>query len=142
MWWPRPSAASWSDRARQPRQLIGTLAAFVLVSIGVSSCSGGPSPDLHRTFRVPLMPVLPIPLGDLCFAVALFLPGSTWLQFILWMIIGFDRLLPLRPPAQPGADRRQGLTDPTRRRRRRLGCPGRRRRHHACNPSRSGSTAH
>ncbi|MBC3193768.1 amino acid permease [Pseudonocardia sp. C8] len=66
---------------------IGTLAAFVLVSIGVIVLRRT-RPDLHRTFRVPLMPVLPILSAILCFAVALFLPGSTWLRFILWMIIG------------------------------------------------------
>lgn len=66
---------------------IGTLAAFVLVSIGVIVLRRT-RPDLKRTFRVPLMPVLPIVSAILCFAVALFLPGSTWLRFIAWMILG------------------------------------------------------
>ncbi|ANY07587.1 amino acid permease [Pseudonocardia sp. HH130630-07] len=66
---------------------IGTLAAFVLVSIGVIVLRRT-RPDLPRTFKVPFMPVLPIVSAILCFAVALFLPGETWLRFILWMIIG------------------------------------------------------
>lgn len=66
---------------------IGTLAAFVLVSIGVIVLRRT-RPDLPRTFKVPFMPVLPIVSAILCLAVALFLPGSTWLRFIAWMILG------------------------------------------------------
>lgn len=66
---------------------IGTLAAFVLVSIGVIVLRRT-RPDLKRTFTVPFMPVLPIVSAILCFAVALFLPGETWIRFIGWMILG------------------------------------------------------
>ena len=41
---------------------IGTLFAFVLVSIGVWSC-GAPGRTCPRSFRVPLVPVAPDPLG-------------------------------------------------------------------------------
>ncbi|SFN12242.1 amino acid/polyamine/organocation transporter, APC superfamily [Pseudonocardia ammonioxydans] len=66
---------------------IGTLAAFVLVSIGVIVLRRT-RPDLPRTFKVPFMPVLPIVSAILCFGVALFLPAGTWLRFIAWMILG------------------------------------------------------
>ena len=66
---------------------IGTLAAFVLVSIGVIVLRRT-RPDLQRTFKVPFMPVLPIVSAILCFGVALFLPAGTWLRFIAWMILG------------------------------------------------------
>ncbi|MFP5069606.1 amino acid permease [Pseudonocardia nantongensis] len=66
---------------------IGTLAAFVLVSIGVIVLRRT-RPDLKRTFKVPFMPVLPIISAILCFAVALFLPAGTWIRFVLWMILG------------------------------------------------------
>lgn len=66
---------------------IGTLAAFVLVSIGVIVLRRT-RPDLPRTFKVPFMPVLPIISAILCFGVALFLPAGTWLRFIAWMILG------------------------------------------------------
>lgn len=66
---------------------IGTLAAFILVSIGVVVLRRT-QPDLPRKFRTPLVPVLPIVSAILCLLVALFLPGGTWIRFGVWMIIG------------------------------------------------------
>lgn len=66
---------------------IGTLAAFVLVSIGVIVLRKR-RPDLPRTFRVPFMPVLPIVSAVACFGVALFLPADTWIRFFGWMALG------------------------------------------------------
>lgn len=66
---------------------IGTLAAFILVSIGVIVLRRT-RPDLPRTFRVPFMPVLPIVSAILCLGVALFLPADTWIRFIAWMLLG------------------------------------------------------
>ena len=66
---------------------IGTLFAFVLVSIGVAILRRT-RPDLPRTFRVPLMPVLPIVSALACFWLMLNLPGDTWARFIGWMVLG------------------------------------------------------
>ncbi len=67
---------------------IGTLAAFLLVSIGVIVLRRT-RPDLPRAFRVPLMPVLPILSALACVWLMLNLPGNTWLRFLAWMALGF-----------------------------------------------------
>jgi APA family basic amino acid/polyamine antiporter len=66
---------------------IGTLFAFILVSIGVVILRRT-RPELHRSFRVPLVPVLPILSALACFWLMLNLPGETWLRFAIWMVIG------------------------------------------------------
>lgn len=66
---------------------IGTLAAFVLVSIGVVVLRRT-QPDLPRAFRTPFVPVLPIISALGCLTVALFLPAATWARFVIWMLIG------------------------------------------------------
>ena len=66
---------------------IGTLAAFVLVCLGVIVLRIT-KPELKRPFRNPLSPLSPI-LGMLsCGALMGFLPGITWLRFIIWLAIG------------------------------------------------------
>ncbi|WP_025352667.1 amino acid permease [Nocardia nova] len=66
---------------------IGTLFAFVLVSIGVIILRRT-RPDLPRGFRVPLVPLVPI-LGVLaCLWLMLNLSVETWLRFVIWMVIG------------------------------------------------------
>jgi APA family basic amino acid/polyamine antiporter len=67
---------------------IGTLAAFLLVSIGVIVLRRT-RPDLPRAFRVPLMPVLPALSAVACVALMLNLSGNTWLRFLIWMALGF-----------------------------------------------------
>jgi basic amino acid/polyamine antiporter, APA family len=67
---------------------IGTLFAFVLVSIGVIVLRRT-RPELPRAFRVPLMPVLPIVSALACFWLMLNLPGDTWARFLVWMALGF-----------------------------------------------------
>ena len=66
---------------------IGTLFAFILVSIGVIILRRT-RPELHRSFRVPLVPVLPVLSALACFWLMLNLPGETWLRFAIWMVIG------------------------------------------------------
>ncbi|GAA1630908.1 amino acid permease [Georgenia ruanii] len=66
---------------------IGTLFAFVLVSIGVIVLRRT-RPDLHRSFRVPWVPVLPILSAAACLWLMLNLPAETWLRFAIWMVIG------------------------------------------------------
>jgi basic amino acid/polyamine antiporter, APA family len=67
---------------------IGTLFAFLLVSIGVLVLRRT-RPDLPRAFRVPLMPALPILSALACLWLMVNLPGDTWLRFFAWMAIGF-----------------------------------------------------
>jgi basic amino acid/polyamine antiporter, APA family len=66
---------------------IGTLFAFVLVSIGVIVLRRT-NPDLPRSFRTPLVPVVPILAALACLTLMAFLPVATWARFVIWMIIG------------------------------------------------------
>ena len=66
---------------------IGTLAAFVLVSIGIIVLRRT-RPDLPRAFKVPGYPVVPILSAILCFLLMGFLTAGTWLRFFVWMAIG------------------------------------------------------
>ena len=67
---------------------IGTLFAFVLVSIGVVVLRRT-RPDLKRAFRCPGVPVVPA-LAVLCAVyLMLNLPAATWIRFLVWMAIGF-----------------------------------------------------
>lgn len=66
---------------------IGTLAAFVLVCLGVLFLRVS-KPELPRPFKVPFGVTLPV-LGMLsCTALMAFLPAITWLRFIIWLVIG------------------------------------------------------
>ncbi|MFF9582696.1 amino acid permease [Streptomyces achromogenes] len=66
---------------------IGTLFAFVLVSVGVIVLRRT-RPDLPRPFRVPLVPLLP----GISFAACLYLMVNlsllTWLTFAVWLVAG------------------------------------------------------
>ncbi|WP_093171453.1 amino acid permease [Sinosporangium album] len=66
---------------------IGTLFAFVVVSIGIVVLRRT-RPDLPRAFRTPLVPVLPALSVLACLYLMLNLPVETWLRFVVWMIIG------------------------------------------------------
>ena len=67
---------------------IGTLTAFILVSIGVIVLRRN-RPDLPRSFKVPLVPLLPILSAAICFYLTLNLSVETWLRFVIWMALGF-----------------------------------------------------
>ncbi|MBA3295046.1 MAG: amino acid permease, partial [Geodermatophilaceae bacterium] len=67
---------------------IGTLFAFMLVSIGVIILRRT-RPDLPRAFRVPFSPVLPALAVLACLFLMLNLTGETWLRFLIWMLAGF-----------------------------------------------------
>ena len=67
---------------------VGTLFAFILVSLGVIFLRRS-RPDLERAFRVPWVPVIPLLAALICFYLMLNLSIETWLRFIVWMAVGF-----------------------------------------------------
>ncbi|MCU1643328.1 MAG: Cationic amino acid transporter [Nocardia sp.] len=67
---------------------IGTLFAFVLVSLGVVVLRRT-RPDLKRGFRVPLVPFVPILAVIACAWLMFNLSVETWLRFVIWMALGF-----------------------------------------------------
>jgi len=67
---------------------IGTLFAFVLVSIGVVVLRRT-RPDLPRGFRTPIAPVVAVVSTLMCLYLMLNLTGDTWIRFLVWMAIGF-----------------------------------------------------
>lgn len=66
---------------------IGTLFAFIVVSIGVIILRKK-QPDLPRAFKVPFVPLLPILAVLFCGYLTLQLPATTWIGFVVWLIIG------------------------------------------------------
>jgi basic amino acid/polyamine antiporter, APA family len=66
---------------------IGTLFAFVIVSIGVIFMRYR-RPDLDRPFKTPFVPVVPILSALVSLALMASLAWSTWERLIIWMIIG------------------------------------------------------
>jgi APA family basic amino acid/polyamine antiporter len=66
---------------------IGTLFAFVLVSLGVIILRRR-QPDRPRAFRVPLVPWFPLISVVLCGGLMMGLTVITWLRFFGWLIIG------------------------------------------------------
>jgi APA family basic amino acid/polyamine antiporter len=66
---------------------IGTLFAFIVVSIGVVVLRRT-RPDLPRSFRTPAVPVLPVLSVLASLWLMLNLPVETWLRFAVWMAAG------------------------------------------------------
>jgi APA family basic amino acid/polyamine antiporter len=66
---------------------IGTLSAFVFVSIGVIVLRKT-QPNLHRSFRVPWVPLVPILAALSCLILMYQLPLITWIRFVVWLAIG------------------------------------------------------
>jgi basic amino acid/polyamine antiporter, APA family len=67
---------------------IGTLFAFILVSIGVMLLRER-EPDRPRPFRTPLVPFVPIVSVLLSIWLMSTLSGATWVRFVVWMVVGF-----------------------------------------------------
>jgi basic amino acid/polyamine antiporter, APA family len=66
---------------------IGTLFAFIVVSLGVLVLRKT-QPNLKRAFKVPFVPVIPILAILFCGYLALQLPRTTWTTFAIWIAIG------------------------------------------------------
>jgi len=66
---------------------IGTLAAFVVVCLGVLILRKT-RPDMPRPFKAPAINIV-APLGALsALALMLGLPGDTWIRLVVWMAVG------------------------------------------------------
>src|SRR5438034_1439663 len=89
---------------------IGTLFAFVLVSVGVLVLRYTDR-DRPRPFRVPFVWAVSVTAAVLCLFVMVGLPVGTWVRFALWLIIGLalyvfygyrhSKLHGAAPPAAP-----------------------------------------
>jgi basic amino acid/polyamine antiporter, APA family len=66
---------------------IGTLFAFVLVSLGVIALRRS-QPGRSRGFRVPFVPWFPLLSVVFCFVLMVGLTVETWIRFIVWLAIG------------------------------------------------------
>jgi APA family basic amino acid/polyamine antiporter len=66
---------------------IGTLFAFVLVSIGVIILRRL-SPDVPRPFRTPAVPWVPLAGAFICLAQMMGLPAATWIRLFVWLGAG------------------------------------------------------
>jgi APA family basic amino acid/polyamine antiporter len=95
---------------------IGTLFAFVLVSLGVLVLRKK-QPERRRAFRTPWVPVVPILAIVSCVILMASLPLETWVRFLVWLVIGLGIYLTYsqhhsefgsspRTPASAGSDGR------------------------------------
>jgi APA family basic amino acid/polyamine antiporter len=67
---------------------IGTLLAFVIVSIGIIILRKS-EPDAVRSFKTPWVPFVPILGAAVCLLQMVSLPFDTWIRLIIWMVLGF-----------------------------------------------------
>lgn len=66
---------------------IGTLLAFVMVCLGVIILRRK-MPHVHRPFKTPWVPLVPI-LGIVtCLLMMVALPADTWLRLVIWLALG------------------------------------------------------
>ncbi len=68
---------------------ISTLAAFCVVCAGVMALRRTRK-DLHRPFKVPLYPFIPLLGIGICLWLMFNLPSVTWMAFGLWMALGLS----------------------------------------------------
>jgi APA family basic amino acid/polyamine antiporter len=96
---------------------IGILSAFVVVCVAVIVLRYR-SPEIPRSFRTPLMPVVPA-IGVL-FSLWLIisLPWETWVRFAVWLVVGLAIYF--------GYSRRHSLLNPDSPRHAQAGAPSER----------------
>jgi APA family basic amino acid/polyamine antiporter len=68
---------------------IGTLFAFILVSLGVLVLRHK-QPERRRAFRAPWVPVLPIAAIICCLILMASLPLESWLRLFVWLVVGLS----------------------------------------------------
>lgn len=66
---------------------IGTLAAFIIVSIGIIVLRKR-RPDIDRGFKCPFVPIIPIISAVICFYLIMNLTYFTKMRFVIWFFIG------------------------------------------------------
>jgi APA family basic amino acid/polyamine antiporter len=66
---------------------IGTLLAFVIVSLGIVFLRRK-RPDLRAPFRTPWVPFIPILSALVSLALMAGLPATTWERLVVWMVVG------------------------------------------------------
>jgi len=66
---------------------IGTLMAFVIVSVGIIFLRRQ-RPDLERPFKTPFVPFVPILSALVSLGLMAGLPLDTWIRLVIWMAIG------------------------------------------------------
>ena len=66
---------------------IGTLMAFVIVSLGIIFLRYQ-RPELERPFKTPWVPFVPALSALVSLGLMAGLPGATWLRLIIWMTLG------------------------------------------------------
>ena len=67
---------------------IGTLLAFIIVSIGIILLRKS-EPNAPRAFRTPFVPYVPLLAIGICLLEMVYLPLPTWYRLIGWMALGF-----------------------------------------------------
>lgn len=67
---------------------IGTLFAFILVCAGVMILRKT-NPEIHRNFKTPWVPVVPILGIIVCLAMILGLGWPNWSRLLVWLALGF-----------------------------------------------------
>ncbi len=66
---------------------MGTLLAFAIVCFGILVLRYK-QPNLHRPFKTPFVPWIPLAGTLACVIQMIALPGITWVQLVVWMCIG------------------------------------------------------
>jgi APA family basic amino acid/polyamine antiporter len=89
---------------------MGTLLAFVMVSIGVWVLRRT-DPQVHRPFRTPWMPWVPILGALICMAQMAGLPLTTWIRLLVWLAVGLA--IYFLYGRRSAARRRQARTEPS-----------------------------
>jgi APA family basic amino acid/polyamine antiporter len=66
---------------------MGALLAFAIVCFGILVLRYK-QPTLHRPFKTPFVPWIPLAGTIACIIQMIALPGVTWVQFVIWMAVG------------------------------------------------------
>ncbi len=66
---------------------MGALLAFAIVCFGILVLRYK-QPTLHRPFKTPFVPWIPLAGTLICVVQMIVMPGVTWVQFLIWMVIG------------------------------------------------------
>ena len=67
--------------------VMGALLSFAIVCFGILVLRYK-QPTLHRPFKTPFVPWIPLAGTIACIIQMILLPGVTWVQFVIWMAIG------------------------------------------------------